>query len=190
MATIHVDEPVTEETEAETQVPEAAPPPHEIHHTPPVSHHPAHRYNLFGYKKPFVILAIAVLIILAIIFGGLLKERHTLKNKVNTLSSPKTSQANDADEAQQLKNEIGQYLELPADEMPTVATVADASKVKGQSFFVNAQNGDKVLLFSKSGKAILYRPSTKKIVEVAPINLNQNPATSTQPTPVPAKNTR
>ena len=62
---------------------------------------------------------------------------------------------------------IGKYMILPTDETPTVATVADKDKLSGQPFFANAQNGDKVLFYTKAQKAILYRPSINKIVEAA-----------------------
>lgn len=129
-------------------------------------------------RKLFLAGGIILLAVLGILVMVLVNDRQDLKKEVSRLSSQaqKPPQDQSLEEAEQLKKEIGQYLELPADEVPTVATVVDANKVKGQSFFTNTQNGDKVLLFAKSGKAILYRPSTKKIVEVAPINLNQNPS--------------
>jgi len=72
-----------------------------------------------------------------------------------------------------LVKEVGQLIELPK-ETPTVATITDENKLKDQAFFANAKNGDKVLIFTNSKKAILYRPSLKKIIEVAPINLGQS----------------
>lgn len=64
---------------------------------------------------------------------------------------------------------LGKLMELPTDEMPTVATIVDKEKLQDQAFFAKAENGDKLLAFTKAMKAILYRPSTNKIIEVAPI---------------------
>jgi hypothetical protein len=61
---------------------------------------------------------------------------------------------------------------VPVDQTPTVATVQDVSKLAGQSFFVNAKNGDKVLVYSQEKEAILYRPSTNQIVTIAPVNVS------------------
>lgn len=75
-------------------------------------------------------------------------------------------------------------MELPQDEQPTVATVLDKDKLKDQGFFVKAENGDKVVIYSKARKAILYRESAKKIIEVAPIELSQA-ETSAEPSQKP-----
>jgi hypothetical protein len=68
------------------------------------------------------------------------------------------------DEAAGYVAKIGKFMVLP-DEDPTVATVADVEKLSGQPFFAKAQNGDKVLFYTKAQKAILYRPSENKIIE-------------------------
>jgi hypothetical protein len=68
-------------------------------------------------------------------------------------------------EIESLTATIGKFMELPKGEKPTLATVTDRAKLKGQEFFANAENGDKLLVYSKAGKAILYRPSTGKIIE-------------------------
>jgi len=73
---------------------------------------------------------------------------------------------------------VGKLIELPAGETPTIATVLDKDKLKDQPFFQNAENGDELLAFSKAMKAILYRPSTNMIIEVAPLTIN-NTASST-----------
>ncbi|QQR78621.1 MAG: LytR C-terminal domain-containing protein [Candidatus Moraniibacteriota bacterium] len=86
-------------------------------------------------------------------------------------------------EVKDLKEEIGAVFELPTDEEPTLATVTDRDKLAEQPFFQKAENGDKVLIYSASGRAILYRPSTKKIVDVTSVNVNQ-PAVPAPAAPV------
>lgn len=67
---------------------------------------------------------------------------------------------------------VANHMVLP-NEVPTEATVSDKEKLEGK-FFAKAELGDKVLIYSIAGKAILYRPSTDKIIEVGPVVLTDN----------------
>lgn len=79
----------------------------------------------------------------------------------------------------QLIAQVSKLIEFPKNEVPTIATVSDVSKLKNQAFFQDAKNGDKVLIYTNARKAILYRPSENKIIDVAPINLGTVEATTT-----------
>jgi len=88
-------------------------------------------------------------------------------------------------QANEIIKKVGALMELPNEE-PTVATVSDVSKLSDQQFFAKAQNGDKVIIFPKAQKAILYRPSTNKIIEIAlytPPSVSPQPQVSVQPSP-------
>src|SRR5690242_2030053 len=104
-------------------------------------------------KIPKKIFLIAGIILVVLLIGlsvyyylGYRKNQELLKNP--TLAAQ--------EETQQLVNKIGQHMVLPTDEQPTVAIVSDISKLKGQPFFSKAQNGFRVLIYSKAQKAILY----------------------------------
>jgi len=86
---------------------------------------------------------------------------------------------------------VGKLITLPTDEKPTVATVTDASKVKDQQFFQNAQNADVVLIYTKAQKAILYSPTENKIIEVGAVNINNQATQTITPTyPSPSPTTK
>ncbi len=76
-------------------------------------------------------------------------------------------------ETEQLVGKVSKLMELPKDETPSIATVIDEEKLKDQLFFSKAENGDKVLVYIKAKKAILYRPSIHKIIEVAPLKIEE-----------------
>ena len=92
----------------------------------------------------------------------------------------------DKKEIEELSKTIGAFMMLPDGETPTLATVTDKEKLSGQAFFEKAENGDKVLIYSNSGRAILYRPSTGKIVDVTVVNIDKTEATPENPTPTSA----
>lgn len=77
-------------------------------------------------------------------------------------------------EINSLVKDLGKVMDLPTDETPTLATVTDKEKLANQPFFRNAANDDKVLIYVKAGKAILYRPSTHKIVDVSTVNITND----------------
>jgi len=89
-------------------------------------------------------------------------------------------------EADATVSRVGKLITLPSDEKPTVATVTDASKVKEQQFFRNAENGDIVLIFTKAQKAILFRPAKNIIVEVGAVNINNQPVQTPEASPSPS----
>lgn len=73
-----------------------------------------------------------------------------------------------SDEKQTVIQNVSKHILLPKGEDPVFATVTDPAKLPREPFFKNAAAGDKVLVFESSKKAVLYRPSVDKIVEMMP----------------------
>lgn len=115
------------------------------------------------------VLLLLLLASVAVGVGLFLRYREA-KRQIALLQNPQEAAKF---ENQKVIDAVGKLITLPTDETPSIATVTDAAKLKSQSFFQNAQNGDKVLIYSQAKKAILYRPSTNKIIEVGAINLNR-----------------
>jgi hypothetical protein len=164
MASIEVQEAENEQAEQPTEeVTQEVP---EVEQFTPV----------FAPKKSKSKLGITLLflIVLALIAGALflLNDRNKLKKEVNKLASQ--SQVTAPDEAAQLNSEVRKLVELSTTEVPSVATVADADKLKQQSTgFENAQKGDKLLIYTQLKEIVVYRPSTKKVVSIVQISLSQ-----------------
>jgi hypothetical protein len=67
---------------------------------------------------------------------------------------------------------VGKLYDLPDNEKPDVATVKDKEALKKQyPFFDQAENDDVVLIYKEAKLAILYRPSTQKLIKVGPVNI-------------------
>jgi len=81
-----------------------------------------------------------------------------------------------------LVNKVGKLMDLPHNEEPTLAEVKDITKLKDQEFFAKAHNGDEILIYTAKKEIILYRESTNKIINVAPITINSNQKTAPSPT--------
>lgn len=113
-------------------------------------------------KKLIIFLVAAVLVLAGTSFYFFWHSRH------NSSSSGAVEQS----EANALAAKVGRLMILPTDEVPTIATVSDPSKLSGQPFFQNAKVGDKVLIYTNAKLAVLYDPSVNKIVTIAPINTN------------------
>lgn len=75
-------------------------------------------------------------------------------------------------EVDYLTNKVSKLMKLPDDEQPTIATVQDKEKLKEQPFFKDADNGDKLLIYTKAQKAIIYRDKTNTLINVGPIALD------------------
>lgn len=71
------------------------------------------------------------------------------------------------DKIQSVIHDVDMVVILPKNETPTVATIADPEKLKGQPFFAQAEIGDQILIYQIAKKAILWRPSVKKVVEIS-----------------------
>ncbi len=125
------------------------------------------------FKK--VIIAVVVLLALGAAALGAYKYKN-LRDENAKLKNP---QEQARIQTENLVKEVGNITDLPSDETPTVATVADASKLKNQAFFKDAVNGDKVLIYTKAKKAYLYRPSSNKIIEIAPVNIGTGTSSAT-----------
>jgi len=121
-------------------------------------------------KSSRTILIIAIVVaLIGLGVGGYFYYQYTF------VKSPEAIQKAAQEETKKLVAEIGKVMVLPANETPTLATVSDINQLKKQPFFKDAKNGDKVLLYVKAQKAIVYDPNGHKIVNVGPINIATQP---------------
>ena len=121
--------------------------------------------------------------VLAVVALAAIITAVNLNNKLQTLKKESVKQIEATSEVQKMVAAVSQHMVLPADEVPTGAIVSDLSKLKGQPFFERAQLGDVVLVYANTRRAVLWRPSVQKIVEISAINF---PSTVGQTPTAPA----
>lgn len=132
----------------------------------------------FSRRKKFVYGLLAFLALSVII--AVIVQNFSLRSQVRNLEGKLavSGQEQTADETGQIIEAVGRLIILPAGEQPAIATVSDTQKLAGQQFFANAKVGDKVLIYTQSKKAILFRPSENRLIEIAPISAGSENATT------------
>ncbi len=118
----------------------------------------------------FLVITILILILVA---GGFYElGRYSIYSQY-----PQLSQQN---QANAILTKVGALIQLPQNEVPSMATIVDAEAAKkGQPFLADAQNGDILIVYPNSFLAILYRPSTDKLIAVGPVNTTPTPQSTT-----------
>lgn len=104
-------------------------------------------------------------LLLALVLGSIV---------AGVLLLPKLFEKPNYDSLTTVTNALSQHMILPQDEKPILATVTDKSLLK-TPFLREADNGDKVIIYEKAKKVIIYRPSVDRIVSIGPIELDNIP---------------
>jgi len=148
-----------------------APTAHQVHHQPALQTvaAPRTKKKRGGVKKFFKTAGIIVLvaILAAGVFAAYKYGYKPYLDRKNTASAAPMTEATSSDPAIQLADTIGKTIDLPS-ETPLLVTVQDASKVSANPFFAKTQSGDQVLYYQSAKIAVLYRPSTKKVINYSP----------------------
>lgn len=123
--------------------------------------------NVFSLTTVFFALAI---------LGGMVSrqlyvENRSLKSEIASLKSDPQVVARD--EVNALVKKLAALVVLPEGEDPVVATVTDKEKLKDQPVFANAENGDKLIIYSNAKRAYLFDPNNNKIKDIIPVNIGE-----------------
>ena len=119
------------------------------------------------HSKKIYLLIILVLVALC---SYLFLQYRSVSKDPNLASKEKTAK---------IISEISNLVVIPNDPNAVLATVTDFTKLRDQHFFINAQNGDYIAIFPSVMKAVLYRPSLNKIVDIGPLQSTPDTASTT-----------
>lgn len=85
------------------------------------------------------------------------------------------SQEAQAAEVESLVAQVGELMELPSGETPTVATIRSTENLAEHPFLSRGQEGDRLLIYTgESRLVVMYRPSTDKIVAVGSVSIQES----------------
>lgn len=132
-------------------------------------------------KKKFTNFVIFILFVAVLVLGyGYYQKKTELK----LIKDPKAQSELAKKEALEITQKLKEFVILPStDEIPEILTINDAAlAVKEQSNLEGVVDGDKILLYSKAGKAYIYSPSRNILVNILPVSMQrQQPSTESQP---------
>lgn len=134
-------------------------------------------------NKLIISIFVVCIVLLAAIPSVYFYRQNTLLKK--EVAAVKTKQ----EDPKALIARVAKHILLPTGEDPTIMTVTDKEKLSGQTFFANAKNGDKVLVYEKAKKAFLYDPDADKVIEVGPVLSATSSGTIAGATPTPTAQT-
>lgn len=126
--------------------------------------------------KVLLSLLVVVLAVLVVVVDGKRRaaEARLSELMVQTGGAEDPNAEANKELAKEIVNKVGELYQLPVEdgEQPTVATIVDVEQLREQNAFYNkAENGDYLILTTT--RAVLYRKDEHKIIDVAPVELQE-----------------
>ncbi|MBI2550761.1 hypothetical protein HYV73_00230 [Candidatus Uhrbacteria bacterium] len=142
---------------------------------------PIQRYPPSGLPPPEltaaqhhpVLFVLGPLLMFALIGGGwfVAYKLSLTKASSNQAEARRDSYIEKQESIRRLLETVGNQTALPDDEEPTVATIRDLAPLDGKPFFVGAKEGDRVIIYPKANKAILYSTTTALVIREAEVDV-------------------
>lgn len=113
-------------------------------------------------RKLIIVLCVVILLMLTACILLFMQYRQAVKDQAKSVPAS----------TNQLTNLLSKSIALP-NEQVSIATVMDKTKLSQPQLAAEAENGDQLLVYAKSRRVILYRPSTKKVIDMFHITADQ-----------------
>lgn len=126
-------------------------------------------------KTLFPILLIALVLLAVVLDTQRRKAQTELKNLTVRLEQLQGNNAANQEKAKTIVQRVQKLMDIDVSVEPTVATIVDVEKLRQQNpFYDKAENGD--FLIVTPTRAILYREEDNIILDVVPVQIEQNAA--------------
>lgn len=119
-----------------------------------------------------------LLLIAVIVLGVLYYNQH---QELVRLKDPVLQTEYAQKQVQKVIDDMKKYVVIPAEEELKLLGIINNAEIlkKDQAFYTNVENGDYVFLFSKTARALIWRPSDNKVVNFGVADMQQQSATQT-----------
>lgn len=130
--------------------------------------------------KALLPILLIVLVLLVIVLDTQRRSaQKELKNLTVRLEQLQGNNEENQEKAREVVEQVQEIMDIDTSVEPTVATIVDVQKLREQNPFYNkAENGDYLIVTPT--RAILYRESENKILDVVPVQIEQNTAPANQ----------
>lgn len=139
------------------------------------------------HRRLWPALLLLCLAIALAVMSWLYGQYRDAQQELALLATPEGQQEFAKQQVAVVVAKVSKLMVLPADEEPVVATILDVEKLaKDQPFYRGAKNGDKVLIYVKNKRALIYDEQRNLIVNVGPVQFDGAGApTASTPNPAP-----
>jgi hypothetical protein len=124
--------------------------------------------------RAIALLCVPGLILLALPSLFFRSSSSTTTNEPVKAAQPTTTQVGQSGKQDEIMRGLSRHMILP-EEVPQIMQITNPEElVKQDPFFSGAQQGDVLVMFVKSGKAIIYSQARDILVNVGPIEVRQH----------------
>lgn len=130
------------------------------------------------FLLPLLVIALVALVV--VLDTQRRQAEGELKNLTVRLEQLQGNNEENQQRAQQIVERVRGLIDIADDVTPTVATIVDVEKLRAQNpFYDNAKNGDYLIVTPT--RAILFDADRGVIIDVVPVQIQQNAAASSAP---------
>jgi hypothetical protein len=128
--------------------------------------------------KKILIIVIAVVVLVALFFalkttGAFEKMGLSKQPSLQLLDTLEEQQELSEKQIKLINESVQRHISFPEGEVPFAVTITNAELLKQeQAFYKDAKDGDFLVIYSESQKALIYDPQNDVVVNVGPIQVD------------------